>query len=62
VGGADSLDGCLLLAGFVLAGGCGHLFHWDTLKAAKTFYIGLNGQRVDNYIGGVPTDGGAVGP
>ena len=43
-------------------GGCGHLFHWDSLKPAKTFYIGLDGNRVDNYIGGIATDGGGLEP
>jgi len=50
------------LADALAHGGCGHLFHWDSLKPAKTFYIGLDGQRVDNYIGGVATDGGGAMP
>ena len=50
------------LADALAHGGCGHLFHWDSLKPAKTFYIGLDGQRVDNYIGGVATDGGGMQP
>lgn len=50
------------LADALAHGGCGHLFHWDTLKPAKTFYIGLDGRRVDNYIGGIATDGGGMMP
>ena len=38
------------LADALAHGGCGHLFHWDSLKPAKTFYIGLDGNRVDNYV------------
>jgi hypothetical protein len=34
----------------------------DSLKPAKTFYIGLDGQRVDNYIGGIATDGAGMMP
>jgi len=38
------------LADALAHGGCGHLFHWDSLKPAKTFYVGLDGNRVDNYV------------
>lgn len=32
-------------------GGCGHQFHWRTLKPVKTFYIDLNEKKVTGYTG-----------
>jgi hypothetical protein len=43
-------------------GGCGHMFYWDSLETANTYFIGLDGTQQHYTYRGLPAGGDGARP